>query len=109
MNMKRIVFLVACMNIFVLAFAETKSLPECLARLAHCADYGYTVKENGGDYIMATTPLVGQNAIKSRDVFLRVFHERTGEQYFTKNNFMYIDGGFLRVSEDMVLARLGKD
>ncbi|MBD5439410.1 MAG: hypothetical protein HDR33_00010 [Treponema sp.] len=107
--MRRIVFLVACMNIFVLAFAETKSLPECLVRLAHCAEYGYTVKENGSDYITASIPLVGQNAIKSRDVFLRVFHERTGEQYFTKNNFIYIDGGFLRVSEEMVLSKLGKD
>ena len=107
--MKRIVLLVACMNIFVLAFAETKSFPECLVRLAHCAEYGYTVKENGDYYITASIPLVGQNAIKSRDVFLRVFHERTGEQYFTKNNFIYIDGGFLRVSEDMVLSKLGKD
>ena len=57
--MKRIVFLVACMNIFVLAFAETKSFPECLARLAHCAEYGYTVKENGDYYITASIPLVG--------------------------------------------------
>lgn len=109
MKIKRIVFLVACMNIFVLAFAEPKRLSECLVRLAHCAEYGYTVTENGSDYITVSIPLVGQNAIKSGDVFLRVFHERTGEQYFTKNNFIYIDGGFLRVSDDMVLARLGKD
>lgn len=107
--MNRIVFLVACLNLFVPAFAESKNLLECLVRLAHCAEYGYTVKENGGDYMTVSIPLVGQNAIQSRDVFLRVFHERTGEQYFTKNNFIYIDGGFLRVSEDMVLSRLGRD
>lgn len=105
--MKRVIFLVVSLNFF--AFAESKDLSECLVRLAHCAEYGYTVKENGGDYITASLPLVGQNAIKSREVFLRVFHERTGEQYFTKNNFIYIDGGFLRVSEDMVLSWLGKD
>lgn len=107
--MNRIVFLVACLNLFVPAFAESKNLLECLVRLAHCAEYGYTVKENGGDYMTVSIPLVGQNAIQSRDVFLRVFHERTGDQYFTKNNFIYIDGGFLRVSEDMVLSRLGRD
>lgn len=107
--MRLIIFLVVNLNIFVLAIAEQKNLSECLARLAHCAEYGYTVKENGDDYMTAKIPFVGQNAIKSRDVFLRVFHEKTGEEYFTKNNFIYIDGGFLRVSEDMVLSSLGKD
>ncbi len=107
--MRLIVFLFVNLHIFAFAFADSKNLSECLVRLAHCAEYGYTVKENGSDYMTAKIPFVGQNAIKSRDVFLRVFHEKTGKQYFTKNNFIYIDGGFLRVSEDMVLSRLGKD
>lgn len=107
--MRLIVFLVVNLNIFVLAIAEQKNLSECLARLAHCAEYGYTVKENGDDYMTAKIPFVGQNAIKSQDVFLQVFYKSTGEPYFTKNNFFYIEHGFLRVSENMVLLEVGEN
>lgn len=88
-------------------------LEKALSRLENTARAGYTVFSEDGSirnkYLKVKIDLSGINAIVSDDVFLKVLSLETGESFFTKDTVFYIEDGFLRVSDEMILEKVSFD
>lgn len=86
---------------------------KALTRLENTARAGYTVFSEDGSirnpYTKIKMAFSGISAILSDDVFLKVRSIETGEFFFTKDTVLYVEDGFLRVSDEMVLERLSFD